>query len=96
MKPFRHFQLANLIKKELGEIFLRELDLAPKIFLTIEEVDMESDLSKASVGIKVFPEQKTKEVLEMLKKEKGFLKKKLAAKIRIKFFPEIEFKISAW
>ena len=48
-------KINKLIKRHLGEIFLKELSLKPGLFLTVSKVDTTPDLRYTQVFISVFP-----------------------------------------
>jgi ribosome-binding factor A len=92
MKPRRSEKLASLIKREVSEIILYELnDPVFKQFISITEVKLEGDLKKAIIYFRVFGAEK-EEVEKALERAKGYIKKLLAERITIKFMPDIEFK----
>jgi ribosome-binding factor A len=85
----------ELIKKQIAEIMIRELDLKPGIFVTVSKVDTTPDLRYTRIFVSIFPENEINYVLESLKKEvyrlQGILNKKLFMKPlpRIEFHPDI-------
>jgi ribosome-binding factor A len=83
----------ELIKHELGQIILRELDIAKDILLTIIRVETSEDLSHASVYITVLPDTKEKEMLKELKSNEFDMQRELNKKLRMKNTPKIDFKI---
>ncbi len=79
------------IKKELGSIILKELDIFPGILLTITRVECSSSLIEAKVFVSVIPDNKTDEVFGLLKRSIFFLQQKLNKKLRIRPVPKIRF-----
>jgi len=79
------------IKKELGNIILKELDVFPGILLTVTRAECSPNLIDAKVFVSVIPEDKTDEVFALLKRSIFFLQQKLNKKLRIRPVPKIRF-----
>lgn len=91
---YRSEKVASLIQEVVSEIILK--DLKDPIFsqiITITEVKIGNDLSKAIVYFRSFGEADPKTMEKALNKAKGYIKKLLAERITIKFIPDLEFKI---
>lgn len=90
---YRPEKVSSLLKEVISEIIMHELnDPIFKKFISITDVKMKGDLKKAIVYFRTFEEEP--EVIERaLNKAKGFIKKKVAEKIILKYMPDIEFKI---
>jgi len=87
-------KVASLIQEVVSEIILK--DLKDPIFnqiITITEVKIGNDLSKATIYFRTFGDVDVKEVEKALNKAKGYIKKLLGERIVIKFMPELEFKV---
>ncbi|MBI2013064.1 MAG: 30S ribosome-binding factor RbfA [Candidatus Colwellbacteria bacterium] len=93
MKPFRKEQLASLIQKELGEIIARHIEFPSGFLATISEVEVSKDFKKAVIWVGVIPGEMSGEVLETLKKARGYLQHQLGEEIRTRVIPRIEFEI---
>jgi len=91
---FRPERLAEAIKKEVSELLAEELK-DPRIgFVSITSVEVSRDLRYASVYISVFGEPETRKAsLEALQKAHGFIRGELAKRIRMRYTPEITFKL---
>jgi len=87
----RILQINSLIAKTLSDIFLREIEMEEKPLITIDYVKTSKDFSFANVYISVFPQEKTKEVLDYLSKKRGYFQKLLFQKINLKKNPKIHF-----
>jgi ribosome-binding factor A len=88
---YRIDKLENLIKEEISDIFLRKLNSPALGFLTVTNVRVSSDLRIARIYISIFEKDKREAVLEKVKASGGFIRSELAARIRIKFIPELKF-----
>jgi len=84
-------KIDELIKRELGQIILRELELPRDVLLTIISVETTSNLIESRVFISVMPEGKEKEVLKILGWNIWELQQILNKKLRIRPVPKIIF-----
>lgn len=91
---FRPERLAEAIKKEVSEMLTEDLK-DPRIgFVSITSVEVSKDLRYASVFVSVFGEPaERKASLEALQKAQGFIRGELAKRIRLRYTPEINFKL---
>lgn len=83
----------SLIREQISEIFNRELDLKPGVFLTILKVDTTSDLRYTNVFISVFPEKEGNYIMTALKNERNNIQKNLNKKLHMKIVPKVVFKL---
>lgn len=88
----RHERVSELIRKELGEIILRDLEFSGAI-MTILEVDVTKKLDYARVHVSVIPSKKSEDVLNILNSQRRDLQGKLLRKINIRPMPEVQFEI---
>ncbi len=91
---FRPERLAEAIKKEISDLLRDELK-DPRIgFVSITSVEVSKDLRYAAVYASVFgePEQQ-KASIEALQKAHGFIRGELGRRIRLRYTPEITFKL---
>jgi ribosome-binding factor A len=88
----RHERVSELIRKELGELILRELEF-PGAIMTILEVDVTKKLDYARVHVSVIPSNKSEEVIKILQSRQRELQGKLLRKINIRPMPELQFEI---
>jgi len=91
---FRPERLAEAIKKEISELLREELK-DPRIgFVTITAVEVSKDLRYANVFASVFGEPaEQKATIEALQKAQGFIRGELGKRIRLRYTPEITFKL---
>jgi len=81
----------NVIKRELGEIFLRELDFPKNILVTITKVAVSSDKTKVKIFIGTTPEEVIQNVLSNLNTRKRYFRSLLGKRLNIRRIPELEF-----
>ncbi len=89
----RLLKINELIKKHLGEIIARELDLKPGVFVTVAKVDTTPDLRYTRIFVSIFPEKEIDYAAKTLKKELYRIQGALNKKLVMKPLPKIEFKI---
>jgi len=90
MAGFRPLRVGVLIKKELSELIVRELDFGGAL-VTITSVDVAKKLDHASVLFSVYPSKKFSEVKKILNSQTGRLQHLLLKKVNIKPMPRILF-----
>lgn len=91
---FRPERLAEAIKKEVSQLLTEELK-DPRIgFASITSVVVTKDLRYANIYVSVFGEaEEQKATMEALQKANGFVRGELAKRIRLRYMPEIIFKL---
>lgn len=88
----RSERVADLIKREIGEIIERELK-DPRIgFATVTAVEVSEDLRHARVFISIFGDRRIQEETERgLDSAKFFIQGEIGRRLRLKYTPEISF-----
>ncbi len=84
-------RLNELLKREIGNILLREEGFDRNILVTITKVDISGDLSEAKVFVSVMPADRRQEIMSSLKGDIYNIQKILDRKMRIKKIPKIIF-----
>lgn len=92
MRFHRPERVSDLIIEELGGIILREIEI-PGALVTITDVEVLKDLSRAVVKVSVYPTEKSKEVLTELDKNRAKFQRLLLRKMNIRPMPIIAFQI---
>jgi ribosome-binding factor A len=90
---FRIQKVNSLIREEIGDIFNRELNIKPGVFLTIAKVDTTRDLRYTHISVSVFPEKEGNYVMVALRNEKSDIQKNLNKRLNMKILPKIIFKL---
>ena len=83
----------ELIYRELAVLCSRNIDLPLDSFVSITNVDVSKDLKHANIWVSIFPANKKMQTLRALEKKRRFLESALRKKLKIKFIPNLEFKI---
>jgi len=81
----------ELIKRVLGKIILKEIDLPKNILITLSQTQTTKDLKESKVFVSVLPENKTKEMLKILNREIYGLQQKLNKILNMRPVPKIKF-----
>ena len=88
---FRIEKVNSLIKHELGNIFLKEVDVFPGTLLTITRVECSTSLFQCKVYISVIPEDNFDNVLSLLNRHIYDIQQMLNKKLKMRPVPKIEF-----
>ena len=70
-------QVNALIKRELSQILLKEIEFPLNVLVTITRVETSSNLMESNILVSALPEEKLKRSLEILNKNIYILQKKL-------------------
>ena len=94
MSSQRPERVQEAIRQEVSKIIQDEMRDPRLGFLTITGVVLTRDLRYARIYFSVLGEDKDKRLaLKGLKNAKGYIKGLLADRVKLKFMPDIEFKI---
>ena len=81
----------QLIKKELSQIILREIEFSPGILVTVTRAETTPNLIEAKIFISVIPEEKTSDVLRVLNRRIYELQQKINKRLKMRPVPRINF-----
>lgn len=84
-------KINSLIKKELSQIILKEIDFPQDSLVTLTRVETTQDLREANVWISTMPEKNSKRALKVLNKNIYILQQRLGKRLRMKPVPRIKF-----
>ncbi len=90
-KSFRTRRVAELVQAELSRLLISEFQDAASGFLTVTRVEMTPDLLTARVFLSVFGTDDTHVVLDRIEKSKGYIRRTLASRVKLKYNPELFF-----
>jgi len=85
----RRQRINQLIKEEISQLILKEIDFAPGILVTTTRVETTEDLLDTNVFISVFPENSFPKTVDFLKKKSGFLQREINKSLRIRPIPRL-------
>jgi ribosome-binding factor A len=84
-------RLNEIIKKELGQILLRDFELGESALVTLTRVDTSPDLSSTRVYVSVFPEKLSQPVLKALISGIYFWQQKINERLQMRPVPRLFF-----
>ena len=90
----RQLRVGELVKQNLGELFIRNEAKIPSInskLITVTEVRMTSDLKTARVYVIPLGGIDTKETVKILTEYAHLVRKALSKRLDIKFLPKLTF-----
>lgn len=91
--PERARRVAALVKQNVATIIIEEFTRPEMQWITITDCVMTRDLKHADLFFSSVEQRLAhEEAAKVLEEEKGRIKKKLAARIVLKFMPELHFK----
>ena len=95
-KPFsqRQLRVGELVKQNLGELFIRNEAKIPDInskVITVTEVRMTPDLKTARVYVIPLGGIETKETVRILTENSHLVRRALSKRLDIKFLPKLTF-----
>ncbi len=82
----------NVLLRNLVSSFIKS-EIGTGVMVTVMRVETSGDLRQTKIFISVFPEEKEKEVFELLKKKSPQLYHYLKSQLRMKFLPLVSFEI---
>lgn len=91
MPPERMPRVNELIRQQLGDIILREIELPDESFVTISDVQTAPDLSSATVLVTVVPEDGARTIIAGLQSKAGRLQHELNARVKLRKIPKLKF-----
>lgn len=93
-KPgLRTRRVAELIQEELGRLMIREFQDPSSGLVTVTRVEVTPDLLIARVSLSVFGAADPKAFLDRLEKSKGYIRKTLASRVKLKYNPALFFSL---
>ncbi len=94
MSRNRARKVADLLRDELAGILGRGFDEARGALVTITDVELTDDLSRARVHVSIFPDSADHEaILAALERRRGRLRGDLGRALRLKRIPELVFRL---
>jgi len=90
----RHLRVGELVKQNLGQIFLRNEAKIPSLntkLVTVTEVRMSSDLKSARAYVIPLGGKETEKTVNTLTEFSHLVRKALSKKLDIKFLPKLYF-----
>ncbi len=90
----RQRRIGAHIQQELSDLLQRELRDPGLGFATVTEVRVSTDLKHAQVYISVMgDEEERRGTMAALQRGEGFIRHELASRLKLRYMPEIEFRL---
>ena len=84
-------KVADRIQCELADILQFRLKAPQRGLLTVTAVEVTRDLRQARVFVSSLNDEDLTENLATLERARGFLRRELGRRVRLKYIPELEF-----
>ena len=94
MKERRRERLRSLLIRELSDIIRSEIDLPENLFITVRDVHLSKDGSKATVFISALKEEDALTAVETLNRAVGYIHHLLGKRLKLRIVPRPEFVVS--
>ena len=89
----RQKRVSNLIKGELSQLVIESFQDSSSGLITITSVSMSKDLKTAHVYLSVLGHSPKQEIVDQLNEKKGYLRKVIASRIKLKYNPMLFFSL---
>lgn len=89
----RQKRVSNLIKEELSRLVIESFQDSASGLITITHVSMSKDLKNAHVYLSVLGHSPKQEILDLINERKGYLRKAIASKTKLKYNPLLIFSL---
>jgi len=87
----RLLRVNQLIKKELSQIILREIDFSKDVLVTLTRVETVPNLSESKIYVSCIPDGKQEDVLKTLISQVWHLQQLLNKRLKMRPIPKIIF-----
>lgn len=89
----RSVRVGDLIREEIADILMHKVK-DPRIgFVTVTGVKLSDDLRHARVFLSIYKDEEKEITLKAIEVAKGFIRRELGKRMRLKFVPELVFRL---
>jgi ribosome-binding factor A len=81
----------SVIKREMSDLIMQNVDFKPGVFATITKVDTTSDLRYTRIFVRVFPQNDIDYAMKTLDHEKNAMQKALHKQLHLRTLPKVLF-----
>lgn len=89
----RQKRVSSLIKEEVSRLLIEAIQDPSSGLITVTRVEMSKDLKTAHIYFSFFGHERKETILELLEKRKGYLRKSVASKVKLKYNPMLIFSL---
>lgn len=89
----RQKRVSHLIKEELSRLIMKFFQDSASGLITITRVSMSKDLKSAYIYLSVLGHSPKQEILDLFNERKGYLRKAIASKTKLKYNPLLFFSL---
>lgn len=93
MESQRQKRVSSLIKEELSRLLIEVIQDSSSGLITVTSVEVSKDLRSAYVYLSLLGTQDKDRLLGLLEKRKGFLRKSIASRVKLKYNPMLIFSL---
>lgn len=87
----RRYRVADQVQRELGDLLREVKDPRVGGMITISSVDVSPDLKSARIYVAILDQAEPARVIEGLAAAAGFLRSRLARRLKLRVVPELRF-----
>jgi len=84
-------RLNQLIKKEVAQLILREVEFPKDVLVTVTRAEVTPDLRESKVYVSIMPEKEESQILDFLNRRIFLLQKKIDKRLKMRPVPKISF-----
>lgn len=84
-------QINQLLKREISQILLKDIEFPCDVLVTITRVETSSNLTESKIWVSVFPKERAAEVFEKLNRKIYSLQQKINKRLKMRPVPKIRF-----
>jgi ribosome-binding factor A len=81
----------ELIKREISEILLREIEFPKDTLVTVTRVETLNDLKESKIWVSVFPEDQRERVIKILNRQIYDIQQRINHLLRMRPIPKLKF-----
>ena len=89
----RQKRVASLIKEELSRLLIEGIQDSSSGLITVTRVEMSKDLKTAHIYLSTLGSSQKDTILSVLEKKRGYLRKSIASKVKLKYNPMLIFSL---
>ncbi len=87
----RQKRVASLIKAEVSQSLIEEIQVSFSGLITVTKVEMTADLKTAHIYLSIYNTDQEDAIFDLLNQKKGFMRKSIASKVKLKYNPMLIF-----